>query len=185
MAKSKRKTEARKERDAAKSAKPKAPEKPKTLDELLKPENPYEQAVADHIRGRHDAALEAAIVEHQRSIADCLAYVADVARGRSGATQCVMMTDEEVFGLAAHYFLDGNTPAGVKPGAAVRVGAPAEAAPAKKAKKTEKAKAKKAKKAEKAKAKKKTEKKDDGQMFFDFGLEAEPAEKPAETEVAE
>lgn len=165
MAKSKRKTEARKEREAAK---PKAPEKPKTLDELLKPANDYERLVAEHIRGRHDAALEAAIVEHQRSIADCLAYVADVARGRSGATHCVMMTDEEVFGLAAHYFLDGNTPAGVKPGAAVRVGAPAEAAPAKKAKK--------------AKAKKKTEKKeDDGQMFFDFGLEAEPAE----TEVAE
>lgn len=85
MAKSKRKTEAQKEREAAKSTKPKAPEKPKTLDELLKPENDYERLVAEHVRGRHDAALEAAIVEHQRSIADCLAYVAGVARGRSGA----------------------------------------------------------------------------------------------------
>ena len=180
MAKSKRKTEAQKEREAAKSAQPKAPEKPKTLDELLKPENPYEQAVADHIRGRHDAALEAAIVANQRSVQKCLEYVAGMAQKKAKGAQCVVMSEEEVYGLAVHFFLDGSTPIETDAGASV---APAEvrgAEPANQDKPKAEPKEKAEKKAKKAKAKKKTEKQeDDGQMFFDFGPEA------AETEVAE
>lgn len=163
MSKSKRKTEAQKEREAAKSAKPKAPEKPKTLDELLKPENPYEQAVTDHIRGRHDAALEAAIVANQRSIQKCLAYVAGMARKKANGAQCVVMSDEEVYGLAVHWFLDGDTPIETAAGAPVTPASkPEELAPATKTK----AKAKK-------KAEARTEKReDDRQMMFDFGMEA-------------
>ena len=180
MSKSKRKTEAQKEREAAKSAKPKAPEKPKTLDELLKPENPYEQAVTDHIRGRHDAALEAAIVANQRSVQKCLAYVAGMAQKKAKGAQCVVMSDEEVYGLAVHWFLDGDTPIEADAGASVEPAKVRGAKPDNQDKPKAEPKENAEKKAKKAKAKKKTEKKEnDGQMFFDFGPEA------AETEVAE
>ena len=159
MAKSKRKTEARKEREAAK---PKAPEKPKTL---LTPKNDYERLVAEHVRGRHDTNLEAAIVEHQRSINDCLRYVVSCAQKKHSHSQCVMMTDEEVYGLAVHFFLDGNTPTAT-PGARYDL---AENAPAAQAKKPDKkAPAKK----QKPKTAKKPDKPDDGQMLFDFCMEA-------------
>ena len=165
MAKSKRKTEAQKEREAAKSAKPKAPAKPKTLDELLKWANDYERLIVEHVRGRHDAALEAAIVEHQRSINDCLRYVVSCAQKKHSRSQCVMMTDEEVYGLAVHFFLDGNTPTAT-PGARYDL---AENVPAAQAKKPDKkAPAKK----QKPKTAKKPDKPDDGQMLFDFGMEA-------------
>ncbi len=168
MAKSKRKTEA---------AKPKAPEKPKTLDELLAPKNDYERIVAEHIRERHDAALEAAIVANQRSVQKCLAYVAGMAQKKAKGAQCVVMSEEEVYGLAVHWFLDGDTPIDTDAGASVSPAEVREADPANQ----DKPKAEPKEKAEKkAKAKKKTEKKeDDAQMFFDFGPEA------AETEVAE
>ena len=174
MAKSKRKTEAQKEREAAKSAKPKAPDKPKTLDELLKPENPYEQAVADHIRGRHDAALEAAIVANQRSVQKCLAYVAGMAQKKAKGAQCVVMSEEEVYGLAVHWFLDGDTPIETNAGAPVEPASqPAEAAPAPKPKAE-----KKPKKPKKAKTEKKEEKKkDDSQLLFGFWDEAKTEKK--------
>ncbi|MBQ7251193.1 MAG: hypothetical protein IJS32_01170, partial [Kiritimatiellae bacterium] len=105
---SKRKTEAQMEREAAKRAKP---AEPLTLDELLKPANAYERLVAEHVRGRHDANLEAAIVAGQRSVRGCLEYVAGVARKKACGSGCVVMADGEVFGLAVHWFLDGATPA--------------------------------------------------------------------------
>ena len=180
MAKSKRKTEAQKEREAAKSAKPKAPEKPKTLDELLKPENNYERLVAEHVRGRHDTNLEAAIVANQRSVQKCLEYVAGMAQKKSKGAQCVVMSDEEVYGLAVHWFLDGDTPIETDAGESVEPAKVRGAEPANQDKPKAEPKVEPEKKAKKAKAKKKTEKKeDDGQMFFDFGPEA------AETEVAE
>lgn len=171
MAKSKRKTEAQKEREAAASAKPKAPEKPKTLDELLKPENPYEQAATDHIRGRHDAALEAAIVANQRSVQKCLAYVAGMAQKKAKGAQCVVMSEEEVYGLAVHWFLDGDTPIETNAGAPVEPASqPAEAAPAPKPTAEKKPK--------KAKTEKKEEKKkDDSQLLFGFWDEAKTEKK--------
>ena len=137
--------------------------KKKTLGELLKPANDYERLVADHVRCRHDAALEAAIVEHQRSIGGCLGYIASCAskKRRAGAT-CVMMSDEEVYGLAVHWFLDGDTDSGTSPGAPLSASpAPSSAKPAKKP-----AKAKPAAKKPKAPANR-----DHGpiQMLFDFG----------------
>lgn len=162
MSKSKRKTEAQKEREAAASAKAETPAKPKTLDELLKPKNDYERIVAEHIRGRHDAALEAAIVANQRSVQKCLAYVAGMAQKKAKGAQCVVMSEEEVYGLAVHWFLDGDTPIETDAGASVEPASqPAEAAPAKK-----------------AKAKKKTEKKkDDSQLLFGFWDEAKTEKK--------
>lgn len=171
MSKSKRKTEAQKEREAAASAKPKAPEKPKTLDELLKPENPYERAVTDHIRGRHDAALEAAIVANQRSVRKCLAYVAGMAQKKAKGAQCVVMSEEEVYGLAVHWFLDGDTPIETNAGAPVEPALqPAEAAPVPKPTAEKKPK--------KAKTEKKEEKKkDDSQLLFGFWDEAKTEKK--------
>ena len=136
--------------------------KKKTLGELLKPANDYERLVADHVRCRHDAALEAAIVEHQRSIGGCLGYIASCAskKRRAGAT-CVMMSDEEVYGLAVHWFLDGDTPIGGERGAAVEPGA---CAPGTGPKKAEKKKAEKPGKA------------DEEQMFFGFWEAVKPAE---------
>lgn len=168
MSKSKRKTEAQKEREAAK---PKAPEKPKTLDELLAPKNDYERLIAEHVRGRHDAALEAAIVAYQRSVQKCLAYVAGMAQKKAKGAQCVVMSDEEVYGLAVHFFLDGNTPIETDAGASVESASqPAEAAPAKKAKAEKKPK--------KSKTKKKEEKKkDDSQLLFGFWDEAKTEKK--------
>ena len=161
------------------SAKTKAAKKPaekkdpRTLDELLKPTNDYERIVAEHIRGRHDAALEAAIVEHQRSVQQCLSYVAGIAQQKAHGANCVMMTEEEVYGLAAHWFLDGDTPIELNAGAPVSTASqPADAPASKEAPKEEappKKPAKKtAKKPEKAKAEKKE---DDRQMFFDFGMD--------------
>lgn len=160
----KRKTEARKEREAAKSA------KPKTLDELLAPKNDYERLVAEHVRGRHDAALEAAIVEHQRSVQKCLAYVAGMAQQKAHGANCVMMTEEEVYGLAVQWFLDGDTPIETDAGASVEPASqPADAPASKEAPKEEAPPKKPAKKTAKKPEKAKAEKKDDRQMFFDFG----------------
>lgn len=147
--------------------KPPEPKKPQTLDELLKPANAYERAIAEHIRARHDEAIEAAIVKHQRSIRDCLKYIAGEARKQAKGSNCVMMADDEVFALAVHYFLDGDTPSGVKAGAAVQGTGETPAPPAKPAvpgerKTKDKAKAKKQAKAEKPKAQYE-------QLFFDFG----------------
>lgn len=145
--------------------KPAAPDTPKTLDELLKPHNDYERLIVEHVRGRHDAALEAAIVEHQRSINDCLRYVVSCAQKKHSRSQCVMMTDDEVYGLAVHFFLDGNTPTAT-PGARYDL---AENVPAAQTKKPDKkAPAKK----QKPKTAKKPDKPDDGQMLFDFCMEA-------------
>ena len=174
MSKSKRKTEAQKEREAAK------PAKPKTLDELLMPGNDYERLVAEHVRGRHDAALEAAIVANQRSVQKCLSYVAGMARQKANGAQCVVMSDEEVYGLAAHFFIDGDTPIETAAGAPVTPASkPEELAPATKTK----AKAKKKAKTE-AETEKKEEKKrqDDGQLLFGFWDEAKTE---AETEKKE
>lgn len=171
MAKSKRKTEAQKEREAAKSAKPKAPKKPKTLDELLKPENDYERLVAEHVRGRHDTNLEAAIVANQRSVQKCLAYVAGMAQKKAKGAQCVVMSEEEVYGLAVHWFLDGDTPIETNAGTPVEPASqPAEAAPAPKPRAEKKPK--------KAKTEKKEEKKkDDSQLLFGFWDEAKTEKK--------
>lgn len=118
--------------------------KKKTLGELLKPANDYERLVADHVRSRHDAALEAAIVEHQRSIGGCLGYIASCAsKKRRARATCVMMSDEEVYGLAVHWFLDGDTDSGTSPGAPLSASpAPSSDKPAKTAKKPSKAPAK-------------------------------------------
>lgn len=122
-----------------------AAEKRRPLEELLKGANAYEKAVAAHVLSRHDATLEAAIVEHQRTVGACLRYVATEARKRSRGATCVVMADDEVFGLAVHYFLDGETPSGIEAGAAVDAADPAKAQPTKpkaKAKKPAKAKPK-------------------------------------------
>lgn len=158
--KNKRKTEAQKEREAA------APKR-RTLEELLTGANAYEKAIAAHVLARMDAALEAAIAEHQRSVSDCLRYIAGEARKRAHGASCVMMADDEVFGLAVHYFMDGDTPSGVEAGAAVQGTVETPAPPAKPAgdgarKTKDKAKAKKQAKAEKPKPKYE-------QLFFDFG----------------
>ena len=155
--------------------KPAAPATPKTLDELLKAENPYEQAVADNIRGRHDENLEAAIVANQRSIQDCLSYVAGMAKQKANGASCVVMSADDVFGLAVHWFLDGNTPIETDAGAPVDPAAqPVKATPPPAPKKP---KAKKAKKAKSKKEESKTEKEDkkqkpDDQLFFGFWEEA-------------
>lgn len=104
------------------------------LKELLKGANAYEKAVAAHVLSRHDATLEAAIVEHQRTVGGCLRYVADEAKRRSRGATCVVMADDEVFGLAVHYFLDGDTPSGIEAGAAVDAARPGKAGAKPKAK---------------------------------------------------
>ena len=139
--------------------KPAAPATPKTLDELLAPGNDYERIIASHVRDMHDANLEAAIVEHQRSIGDCLNYVVSCAAGKRAGKNCVMMSDDEVYGLAVHWFLDGDTPTEV-------AGAGFQASEMKpNAKPAKKEKAKKPKKEKKGAA-------DIGlQLTFDFGEE--------------
>lgn len=145
--------------------------KKKTLDELLKAENPYEKAVAEYIRNRHDANLERAIVENQRSIQACMSYIAGKARQKAKGKSCVMMSDSVVFSLATHWFLDGDTPIEGDRGAAVEPASqPAEAAPAPKPKSEKKPK--------KAKTEKKEEKKkDDSQLLFGFWDEAKTEKK--------
>ena len=160
-----------------KEAKPAAPATPKTLDELLKAENPYEQAVADNIRGRHDENLEAAIVANQRSIQDCLSYVAGMAKQKAKGASCVVMSADDVFGLAVHWFLDGNTPIETDAGAPVDPATQPVKATPQPAPKKHKAEKPKAKKAKAKKAKAKTEKEDkkqkpDDQLFFGFWEEA-------------
>ena len=81
-----------------------------TLDELLKPKNDYERAVAEHIRSRHDENLEKAIVEKGVTIAQVMGYVTNCAKKIAKGHNCVMMSDEDVYGLAVHYCLDGDTP---------------------------------------------------------------------------
>lgn len=152
--KTKAKTEAQKEREAA------APKPKKTLEQLLDGANAYEKAIAAHVLARKDAALEAAVVEHQRSVADCLRYIAGEARKRAHGANCVMMADDEVFALAVHYFLDGDTPSGIEAGAAV-----SGAGTANKVIKLPKAKAKKQAKPTKAEKPKAPYE----QLFFDFG----------------
>ena len=137
-------------------AKPAPEAKKKTLDELLKGTNPYEKAVAEYIRNRHDETLERAIVANQRSVQKCLAYVAGMARKKAKGAQCVVMSDEEVYGLAVHWFLDGDTPTGGERGAAVEPGACAPGTGPKKAEKPGKA--------------------DEEQMFFGFWEAVKPAE---------
>lgn len=146
-----------------KPAKAAPPPKPKTLDELLEPENDYERIIAAHVRDMHDATLEAAIVEHQRSIGDCLNYVVSCAAGKRAGKNCVMMSDDEAYGLAVHFFLDGDTPTEV-------AGAGFQASEIKPRPKP----AKKDQKPKKEKAKKDKKSADIGlQLTFDFG-EAQP-----------
>lgn len=168
-----------------KAEKPKAkktppePKKPQTLEELLRPANAYERAIAEHIRARHDEAIEAAIVKHQRSIKDCLKYIAGEARKRAKGAQCVVMADDEVCGLAAHFFLDGDTPSGVEAGEGVTPAAPREEP-------RDRRTAKKAprKDAEKKPAKKESKKAkaDESQMFFGFFEETKDAKKEGTAE---
>ena len=147
----------------ASEAKPATPATPKTLDELLTPGNDYERIIASHVRDMHDATLEAAIVEHQRSIGDCLNYVVSCAAGKRAGKNCVMMSDDEVYGLAVHFFLDGDTPTEV-------AGAGFQASEIKPRPKP----AKKEQKPKKEKAKKDKKPADIGlQLTFDFG-EAQP-----------
>ena len=81
-----------------------------TLDELLKPANEYERVVAEHIRSRHDANLEKAIVDKGVTIAQVMGYITNCAKKIAKGHNCVMMSDEDVYGLAVHYCLDGDTP---------------------------------------------------------------------------
>ena len=150
--KTKAKTEAQKEREAA------APKPKKTLEQLLTGANAYEKAIAAHVLARKDAALEAAVVEHQRSVADCLRYIAGEAKKRAKGANCVMIADDEVFALAVHYFLDGDTPSGIEAGAAVLM-------PVNKVINLSKAK----KPAKPPKAKSEKPKAPYEQLFFDFG----------------
>ena len=158
--------------------KPAAPATPKTLDELLKAENPYEQAVADHIRGRHDENLEAAIVANQRSIRKCMSYVAGMARKKASGRPCVVMSADDVFGLAVHFFLDGDTPIETNAGAPITPAAePAKATPPPAPKKSKAKKVKKAKAEEPKQKKQKKQKNDDDQPFFGFWDEAKTEEE--------
>ena len=162
--------------------KPPEPKKPQTLEELLEPGNAYERAIAEHIRARRDESIEAAIVKHQRSIKDCLKYIAGEARKRAKGCTCVVMADDEVFGLAAHFFLDGDTPSGVEAGEGVTPAAPREEPRDRRT--ARKAKNAPRKDAEKKPAKKESKKAkaDESQMFFGFFEETKDAKKEGTAE---
>lgn len=52
-----------------------------------------------------DSAFNEAYSNKDKSIDKCFAYIVSQARKRGNA---VCMTDEEVFGLAVHYYVEGN-----------------------------------------------------------------------------
>ena len=55
---------------------------------------------------KNDPELEKKFDENNRSIAECYSYIVEKARQKAVNNSCCM-TDEEVFGLAVHYVLDG------------------------------------------------------------------------------
>ena len=150
-----------------------------TLDELLKPANDYERAVAEHLKSRHDANLEKAIVDKGIKIAQVMDYVRNCAQKLAKGNCCVMMSDEDVYGLAVHYCLDGDTPVEYH-GAVLSVHPTPQPHKPAKPKKEKKAKPKKEKKPPKEKEPvKETPKKDlSGQMTFDFWVEPAKEVKP-------
>lgn len=80
------------------------------LSTLMKSNNPYEQVIADYVLAHANESLITTIITHNRSVGQCLSYIASIAKKKAGNAQCVMIADDEVFGLAMHFFQDGDSP---------------------------------------------------------------------------
>ena len=82
----------------------------------LKASNAYEQAVLDYIENIDAPELIEKINAGDKGLSDCMSYVKSQARSKA-VNGCAILTDQEVFGMAVHYFEEDSIKKGATPSA--------------------------------------------------------------------
>lgn len=83
----------------------------KMLNSFLKISNNTEKVIKDYIIANASEALTEKILNGTKNISDCLNFIKGEAK-KQAISGCAILTDEEVFGLAIHYFEEDS----IKPG---------------------------------------------------------------------
>ena len=78
--------------------------------------NAYEQAVLDYIESMDAPELIEKINAGDKGLSDCMSYVKSQARSKA-VNGCAILTDQEVFGMAVHYFEEDSIKKGATPSA--------------------------------------------------------------------
>lgn len=78
-------------------------EAPKSLDEKLKADTPAEKDIKKYLLENASEPLKEKMMGSDKNIKDCLAYISSEFKSRA-VNGCGVGTDEEVYGMAIHYF---------------------------------------------------------------------------------
>ena len=78
--------------------------------------NAYEQVVLDYIESLDAPELIEKINAGDKGLSDCMSYVKTQARSKA-VNGCAVLTDQEVFGMAVHYFEEDSIKKGATPSA--------------------------------------------------------------------
>ena len=78
--------------------------------------NTYEQVVLDYIESLDAPELIEKINAGDKGLSDCMSYVKSQARSKA-VNGCAVLTDQEVFGMAVHYFEEDSIKKGATPSA--------------------------------------------------------------------
>lgn len=65
--------------------------------------NPTEQIIFDYVQENASEVLKEKIEKSEKGIKDCLNYISSEVRNRA-INNCACVSDQEVFGMAMHYF---------------------------------------------------------------------------------
>ena len=76
--------------------------------------NTYEQVVLDYIESLDAPELFEKINAGDKGLSDCMSYVKSQARSKA-VNGCAVLTDQEVFGMAVHYFEEDSIKKGATP----------------------------------------------------------------------
>ena len=78
--------------------------------------NTYEQVVLDYIESLDAPELIEKINAGDKGLSDCMSYVKSQAKSKA-VNGCAVLTDQEVFGMAVHYFEEDSIKKGATPSA--------------------------------------------------------------------
>ena len=76
--------------------------------------NAYEQVVLDYIESLDAPELIEKINAGDKGLSDCMSYVKSQAKSKA-VNGCAILTDQEVFGMAVHYFEEDSIKKGATP----------------------------------------------------------------------
>lgn len=90
------------------------------MEKFLKANNQAEELIKKYVIANASDTLREKILKGTKNIGDCFNFIKGEAK-KQAISGCACMTDEEVFGLAIHYFEEDSIKAGATVSASIHV----------------------------------------------------------------